>query len=123
MPFDEQSGTIPNKKGRVLNSGKIVPGLYTVGWIKRGPFGIIGTNKPDSVETVRNLLSVIGDLCPCPVPDDNVLKGVLKERGVDVIDYKVWQLIDAAEVAKGKALGKPREKFIERGTMLAAVGG
>ena len=122
VPFDEQSGTIPNKKGRVLDSGKIVPGLYTVGWIKRGPFGIIGTNKPDSVETVRNLLSDIGDLCPCPVPDDNVLKGLLKDRGVDVIDYKVWQMIDAAEIAKGKALGKPREKFIERGTMLAAVG-
>ena len=49
-------------------------------------------------------------------------KGLLKDRGVDVIDYKVWQMIDAAEIAKGKALGKPREKFIERGTMLAAVG-
>jgi ferredoxin--NADP+ reductase len=121
VPFDERSGTFPNLAGRIVRDGQPIPGLYAVGWIKRGPTGVIGTNKPDSIETVKNLLADLPTLRPCPRPDSEVVRELLTARGVRVVDYDAWRRIDAAEVARGQAAGKPREKFVTIEEMLEAA--
>lgn len=111
VPFDSDQGVIPTRAGRVVDADVPVPGLYAAGWIKRGPRGVIGANKPDSAETVKSLLEDLSGLAPCLEPDDAPLHTVLKGRGVRVVDYEGWKRIDAAETARGHAVGKPREKF------------
>lgn len=121
VPFDERGGIIPNEDGRVLDEGTPVSGLYTVGWIKRGPSGIIGTNKPDSHSTVASLLEDLPDLQPCPAPETDRVLALLKDRGVRVVTFEDWQKIDAAEVERGRAAGKPREKYLTVEEMLAKL--
>ena len=114
VPFDERSGTISNEGGRVTDDGKQVPGLYAVGWIKRGPSGVIGTNKKDAQETVDNLFA---DLEAGKIPeaelagDRGSIEALLNERKPDHVTFERWQAIDAAEVERGKPLGRPRVKF------------
>jgi ferredoxin--NADP+ reductase len=111
MPFDERSGTIPNGGGRVLDaSGALLPGLYCAGWIKRGPTGVIGTNKKDATETVDHLLedARAGRL---PERGDGTLHELLAERGVEVVSYTGWERIDAVEKARGEPQGRPRVKL------------
>lgn len=121
IPFDERSGTFPNEAGRITREGRPIPGLYAVGWIKRGPTGVIGTNKPDSMETVKNLLADLSSLPPCPQPNGQAVRSLLASRGVAVVDYDAWRRIDAAETERGKAAGKPREKFVTIEEMLKAA--
>jgi ferredoxin--NADP+ reductase len=118
VPFDERAGVVPNDGGRVVQDGKPVPGLYVAGWIKRGPSGIIGTNKPDSFETVKALLADAPSLPRCPEPAREAVLAFFRQRGVRVVDYADWQRIDAAEVQRGAAVGKPREKFVTIEEML-----
>ena len=104
-PFDERSGTIPNDGGRVLDaSGAPVPGLYCAGWIKRGPTGVIGTNKKDATETVDHLLEDArsGRLA---ARGGGTLDELLARRGVEVVSYTGWQSIDAVEKARGEPQG------------------
>src|SRR5438067_1078897 len=107
VPFDERSGTIPNDRGRVQGAER----TYVAGWIKRGPSGVIGTNKKDATETVQLLLedARAGKL----VRDDSTqtLEALLDERGVTYVEYDGWQAIDAAERAAGGPLGRPRVKL------------
>jgi ferredoxin--NADP+ reductase len=123
VPFDERRGVFPNQDGRILDGDTVCPGLYTAGWIKRGPTGIIGTNRADSVATVGSLLE---DLAQLDTSSDKSgadgLYALLAERGVEVIDYANWKKIDAAEVQRGKPKGKPREKFTRSEEMLAVLG-
>lgn len=121
IPFDDRWGTIPNIEGRVVHEGKPLPGLYAAGWIKRGPSGVIGTNKPDAVETVSKLLEDAPNLPPCEEPSTDAVRRHLAERGVRVVDFQDWQKIDAAEEARGKAVGKPREQFTRIPGMLAIL--
>ena len=123
VPFDPDNGIIPNDGGRIRDGDGSIAGLYAVGWIKRGPTGVIGTNKPDSLETVRNLLSDVPGLPLCETADDGALLQLLRARGVQVVNYEDWMKIDAAEIARGSKVGKPREKFVDRGEMLSAIGG
>lgn len=116
VPFHESWGVFPNEKGR------IEPGLYAAGWIKRGPSGVIGTNKPDSVETVEQIVADAPGLS-CEKPDSEPLARLLKDRGVRVVSYADWQKIDAAETARGQEVGKPREKFTRVSEMLALLDG
>jgi ferredoxin--NADP+ reductase len=118
LPFDARRGVLPNVAGRVTG----LPDIYTTGWIKRGPSGIIGTNRACAVETVSALLQDCtpggfdhkgGALSTLPL---------LAERGVRVVSYQDWKRIDAEEVRCGQARGKPREKFTDTGAMLAALG-
>ena len=122
VPFDAKEGVIPNREGRVQEGGAPLPGLYTSGWIKRGPSGVIGTNKPDSYETVASLLADLGSLPPCPAQDSRPLLQLLADRGVRVVTFADWRRIDAAEIVRGNPLGKPREKFTRREDMLAVLG-
>ncbi|MBP9002290.1 MAG: NADP oxidoreductase [Candidatus Hydrogenedentes bacterium] len=121
VPFNEKTGTIPHTGGRVEDNGRELPGLYVAGWIKRGPTGVIGTNKPDSLETVKTLLSDLERLTPCAEPDSDAVERLLKNRGVRVVSYADWKRIDAAEVARGAARGKPRERFSRIEDMLAVL--
>jgi ferredoxin--NADP+ reductase len=121
VPFQEQEGVIPNQGGRVLSGDQIVPGLYAAGWIKRGPSGVIGTNKSDSEETVKNFLSDVDQLVPCRQPDGSALREWLHKKGVRVVTFDDWRRIDAEEIKRGARYGKPREKYISVPEMLACL--
>jgi ferredoxin--NADP+ reductase len=110
IPFDAERGVIPNRGGRVVDArGEPVPGLYCAGWIKRGPSGVIGTNKKDAAETVEALLedAAAGLLAS----EGGELGALLAERGVAVVDYAGWEAIDARERELGALLGRPRVKL------------
>ncbi|MCK5259692.1 MAG: FAD-dependent oxidoreductase [Candidatus Omnitrophica bacterium] len=121
VPFHEAWGIFPNKEGRITDGEKVVPGLYTAGWIKRGPSGVVGTNKPDSEETVARLLEDMSQLTPCEVPDTKAVLDLLAGNGVRVVSFDDWQKIDASEIERGQKIGKPREKYISVDEMLAAL--
>lgn len=119
-PFDARSGTIPHERGRVMDGGAPARGLYVAGWIKRGPSGVIGVNRACSLETVETMLSDLGD-APSRAPGRAALRTLLAARGARPVDFASWSRIDAAEVAAGAAVGKPREKFTSVDEMLAAA--
>ena len=122
VPFDEAAGTIPNHGGRVLDSGGApVTGLYCAGWIKRGPTGVIGTNKKDATETVERLLedARAGRLEPRA---GRSLEDVLAERGAGAVMYSGWEAIDALERSRGEPHGRPRIKLATWDELLAAAG-
>jgi ferredoxin/flavodoxin---NADP+ reductase len=123
VPFDERAGTISNDGGRVLDErGEPVPGVYCAGWIKRGPTGVIGTNKKDAAETVRLLLEDARD-GRLPRAEGGALEGLLAERGVEVVAYPGWEAIDAVERSRGEAEGRPRVKLCSWDELLAAARG
>jgi len=121
VPFHEAWGIFPNQEGRMVEGDKVVPGLYTSGWIKRGPSGVIGTNKPDSEETVARLLEDVDHLTPCAQPNTEGLIDLLKQKGVRPVTFDDWIRIDAAEVERGQKVGKPREKYVSVEEMIALV--
>lgn len=117
-PFDETTATIPNAAGRVISEGSPVPGLYVAGWIKRGPSGVIGTNRADSKETVRSLLEDLGaDGQTRATPD--IIDRMIDE-GHAVIDWNGWMTIDAVERALGTATSRTRVKLHSRDALLRA---
>lgn len=122
VPFNEDRGVFMNDSGRITDAGgAVVPGLYCAGWIKRGPSGVIGTNRPDSLETVQKLLEDLPELHACPTPSTPDVLALLEKRGVRVVSYEDWKAIDAAELERGKASGKPREKLTSIKEMLAVL--
>lgn len=123
VPFDAARGIVPNDRGRVLQDGVPVPGLYVTGWIKRGPSGVIGTNKPDSYETAAALVEDRAVLPACPESAPDAVTALLASRGVRVVGWEQWRRIDAAEVARGAEAGKPREKFTRIAEMLDILQG
>ncbi len=107
LPFDEGSGTMPNEGGRVLgDDGAALPGVYCAGWIKRGPTGVIGTNKKDATETVEALLADVeeGAIGGRAAPAEAV-EALLAERGIDVVVYSGWEAIDAANAPRANRTG------------------
>ena len=121
VPFDERGGTVPNDRGRVLRpDGACVPGVYCAGWIKRGPSGVIGTNKKDAAETVELLLEdARSGALPRGTGED--LEALLAERGVAHVLYAGWEAIDADERGRGEPLGRPRVKLATWDELLAAA--
>jgi ferredoxin/flavodoxin---NADP+ reductase len=119
--FDEKSGTIPNIRGRCVERGTPVPGLYVTGWIKRGPTGLIGTNRADSVETVASVIEDMPCLDQGPRPGALALRAALCADGTRVVSYKDWEAIDSCERRRGEPRGKPREKLTRIIDMIAAV--
>jgi ferredoxin/flavodoxin---NADP+ reductase len=127
VPFDEERNVVPNDHGRVLDGpdGAQRPGEYVSGWIKRGPSGIIGTNKKDSQDTVDSLLAdhAAGKL-PQPVHDDpEAIEALLAERVPAHIRYDGWQAIDEAERSAGEPHGRPRVKLTRTEHLLHAAKG
>ena len=122
VPFDERYFVLPNERGRVLTAeGEPLPGVYAVGWIKRGPTGILGTNKRDAEETVRCLVEDLrtGALAPPASPDP--IDALLAERKPDVVTVEGWRAIDAAELESGHSQERPRVKLASRDELLAAA--
>jgi ferredoxin/flavodoxin---NADP+ reductase len=124
VPFDEDRGTIPNREGRVVEDGRPLPGVYCAGWIKRGPTGVIGTNKKDATETVDQLLedARAGRLPNTSAPPESVL-ALLEERGVEVVAYGGWEAIDSLERGRGEPHGRPRIKLCSWDELIAAARG
>ncbi len=121
-PFDAKRGVVPNEQGRVLaQDGSRVPGLYVTGWIKRGPTGLIGTNKACAKETTDAALADLAALPPPAVEHEDIDR-LLAERNVAVVSYDAWLALDAAEKAAGAAKGKVRDKLASVRAMLAAAG-
>jgi ferredoxin--NADP+ reductase len=126
VPFDEWKGAIPNDGGRVIDphEQQAIPGEYVVGWIKRGPSGVIGTNKRDAQETVDHLVEDLHEgRLPEPVADvsQEAVEAFLIERKPDHVTYSGWELIDAVEKEAGGPLGRPRVKLTRVAEMLEAA--
>ena len=120
---------IPNEGGRVTEpqSGEQVPGQYAVGWIKRGPSGVIGTNKKDAQETVDNLLEDARRGTrpePATCRRRSAIVELLAERAPGrTSPTRGWEAIDRAEQERGEPLGRPRVKFVRIEEMLEAARG
>jgi ferredoxin/flavodoxin---NADP+ reductase len=122
VPFDEPGGVIPNECGRVLaDEGRPLPGVYCAGWIKRGPTGVIGTNKKDATETVELLLEDAQEGRIGAAPRAGSLEALLEERGLECVTHAGWEAIDTGERERGAPLGRPRVKFLTREELLAAA--
>jgi ferredoxin--NADP+ reductase len=123
LPFDERRAVVANEGGRVIDpdSGEQIPGHYVVGWIKRGPSGVIGTNKKDAQETVD---AIFADLAAGAVPErepaEPGIEEMLAERDADVVGYDGWRAIDEAEQERGRPQGRPRVKFCRIDEMVEA---
>lgn len=125
VPFYEKWGTVPNDCGRVLaeQGGEQLPGLYVSGWIKRGPSGVIGTNKPDAAETVERMMAdvVAGRILMPTDPDPAASEHLVRQRQPDAVSFDDWRTLDGLEIERGKAEGRPRVKFCSVEDMLAAL--
>jgi ferredoxin--NADP+ reductase len=121
LPFDAGRGTVPNAKGRVLRDGEPSPGEYVAGWIKRGPTGVIGTNRPCAKETVSALLDDAPELTLRTVADDPLAR--LREAGHRPVQWPGWLAIEQAEAELGRTLGRGSVKIADWPGLLAAAKG
>lgn len=123
LPFDERAAIIPNQRGRVIDpqSGAPLPGFYVAGWVKRGPTGLIGSNKPDGTETATAMLEDLPVLVPAPPRALPPIDDLLASRGLCPVDFAGWKRLDEIEVERGRAAGRPRVKFGRVAEMLAAL--
>jgi ferredoxin--NADP+ reductase len=119
VPFDAQGNVIPHVDGRVVRDGVVVPGEYVAGWIKRGPTGIIGTNKKDAAASVASLLADAATLPAAPQASPESFDTFLQQRGIDVVPTAGWRAIDTAERALGTSYGRDRTTIHERSGLLA----
>jgi ferredoxin/flavodoxin---NADP+ reductase len=122
VPFDEQRGVIRNEGGRVCDpqAGAVCPGEFVVGWIKRGPTGVIGTNKKDAQETVDAILEDLarGALPTPPSPEAQAIEELLRQRRPELVSYEGWSEIDRHERGLGEPHGRPRVKLTRIEEML-----
>lgn len=121
LPFDDTTGVVPHRAGRVLTESGPLPGVYIAGWIKRGPTGVIGTNKSDAAETVATLLADAPELPRASERDPDAVLELLCGRGVDPVEWAGWTAIDAAEQALGAERGCARVKIADRKGLLQAA--
>ncbi|MGW3034138.1 FAD-dependent oxidoreductase [Streptomyces sp. NPDC001178] len=119
LPFDAASGTVPHLAGRVLRAGVVAPGEYVAGWIKRGPTGVIGTNRPCAKETVLSLLEDAPVLVRKELPEDPL--AALRAEGIDPVSWAGWQAIERAEASLGASLGRGVVKLADWESLLAAA--
>ena len=126
LPFDQKSGTIPNECGQVKdpeNGNKLRNREYVAGWIKRGPSGVIGTNKQDAVETVHRMLETfLNEKMEagknCANPD---IVALLENRKLEYVSFADWKLIDVHETEAGQKQGRPRVKLTSIAEMLSVI--
>jgi len=125
VPFHDKWGVVYNEKGRVLDSetAEHVQGIYSTGWIKRGPTGVIGTNKLDSAETVYCIAEDIelGNLLSPEAPDPDQILELVSERQPDYFTYEDWLCVNELEISRGEKEGRPRIKYTSIEEMLDAV--
>jgi ferredoxin--NADP+ reductase len=124
VPFDERYFVLPNKRGRVLaDDGEPIPGVYAVGWIKRGPTGILGTNKRDAEETVSCLVEDlrVGVLRQPPDAGREQIDALLAERQPNLVTVEGWRAIDGHELERGQRELRPRVKLASRDELLTTA--
>jgi ferredoxin--NADP+ reductase len=123
VPYDSARGVVTNDAGRVVgDAGTVVPGVYVTGWVKRGPRGVIGTNRACAAETVGHLLADFdnGQLARDLAAPEG-LSSLLAARGATPLTWKQWQAIDAEERKRGAEAARPRVKFVDVAEMLATA--
>jgi ferredoxin--NADP+ reductase len=127
VPFDERACVIPNQLGRVTDpqTKGAVPGMYVSGWIKRGPSGVIGTNKKDGTETATAMLedAAAGKTLQPTRSDGASIDALVRSRRGDLVTYAEWSRLDALEIAAGERCGRPRIKLVTRADVAAALKG
>ena len=129
IPFHERWGIFHNQDGRITDGedGPALPNVYVVGWAKRGPSGLIGTNGPDSQATVAKMIEDLegqlgdADETQSGAKSLGAVPALLADRGVDVVTYEDWEKLDAEEIRRGESKGKVREKFVDIPAMMAAL--
>ena len=126
VPFDHNSGTIPNECGQIIDEDQdksLCTREYVAGWIKRGPTGVIGTNKQDAVETVHLMLETFlrEKIEPCQQTDSSGIEALLKERNVDYVSFEDWKLLDEYETEAGQEQERPRVKVTSIENMLEII--
>jgi ferredoxin--NADP+ reductase len=124
IPFDARRGLVRNEGGRVTDEeGRPQPGEYAVGWIKRGPTGVIGTNKKDAADTVAKIVADAehGALAEPDDPDAESIEEWLAERAPDAVTWTGWQAIDQHERGLGEPAGRPRVKLVRLAELVAAA--
>jgi ferredoxin--NADP+ reductase len=124
LPFDERRGLIRNSGGRVLDDDGACPGEYAVGWIKRGPSGVIGTNKKDAADTVARILEdeqagALGQPAP-DLADDEAIAAWIQQCASEVVTWAGWEAINAREAALGAPVGRPRVKLVRLAELVEA---
>ncbi|WP_081240876.1 NAD(P)-binding protein [Streptomyces viridosporus] len=119
LPFDAAAGTVPHLAGRVLRGGAVAPGEYVAGWIKRGPTGVIGTNRPCAKETVASLLEDAPALAGRDVAGDP--SAALRAEGVEPVEWAGWRAIERAEAELGASLGRNVVKLPDWESLMAAA--
>ncbi|MFB7180336.1 FAD-dependent oxidoreductase [Streptomyces sp. NPDC056257] len=120
LPFDAAKGTVPHAAGRVLRAGRASVGEYVAGWIKRGPTGVIGTNRPCAKETVSSLLQDAAVLARRELPGDPL--DALRAAGLHPVEWPGWQAIETAESELGRSLGRRSVKIPDWAGLLGAAG-
>jgi ferredoxin--NADP+ reductase len=122
VPFNDNWGVMLNKEGRIIDPETESPclGEYTAGWIKRGPSGVIGTNKPDAVETVRHMLTDFqeGQILQPSAADGSAIEQLVRERQPEFFNYEDWTRLNEVEINMGVAEGRPRVKITTIDEML-----
>lgn len=119
LPFDPRTGTVPHLAGRVLREGAVAPGEYVAGWIKRGPTGVIGTNRPCAKETVMSLLEDADALVRKELSGDPLV--ALRRDGIEPVEWSGWCAIERAEAELGASLGRSVVKLPDWESLLAAA--
>ena len=125
LPFDDATAVVPNRRGRVVDAdGRAVRGAYVAGWIKRGPTGFIGTNKSCAMETVAAIVDDFNaGLLDDPRARPAALRKLVRERAPRAVDAAGWRAIDAEEIARGSATGRPRVKVTAVDEMVQVAAG
>jgi ferredoxin--NADP+ reductase len=124
LPFDEVAGVIPNREGRVVGAdGEHLSGVYTTGWIKRGPVGLIGHTKSDATETIKHLVCDAETLPRAAERDPDAVTELLARKGVGHVEWAGWMVLDAYEQSLGAPRGRERIKLVAREDMLAVIRG
>jgi ferredoxin--NADP+ reductase len=119
VPFDEKRGVIPNHEGQVQgDDGKIIPGVYATGWIKRGPVGLIGHTKSDAMETIAHVLRDQAQWWAPANPSEQSVVDLLESRGIRYTDAAGWARLDEHEIALGEPQGRARIKVVDRDEMI-----
>ncbi|TCB97209.1 NADP oxidoreductase [Micromonospora zingiberis] len=118
LPFDATRGVIPNDGGRILDdTGRPWPGRYVTGWVKRGPSGVVGTNRACAVETVQHLLDDLTTRPPTAPTNTHPIDRILASRGRHVVDFHGWLRIDAGEIELGHTTSRERSKITDWSTL------
>ena len=121
VPYEEKQGIFTNRNGRISMNGTGNTGYYAVGWIQRGPTGLIGNSRRDAAEVARTILTDLRTLAPCGIPDSNAIRDLLTGRQVRIVDLNGWDKIDRVERDHGNVKGKPREKFSSVQEMMSVL--